>query len=63
MRQALSIPVCSATIVTRTATTWLIAEQMPSFNYRKSITLKSNLVFARNLWPSFLKKSIHSKVN
>jgi hypothetical protein len=49
--------------VTRTTTTRLIAEQSPNLNSRKRtrLALKPKLDPERSLWPSFLKKLMHSK--
>jgi hypothetical protein len=56
---------CGVTIVTRTTTTRLIAEQLPNLNSRKRIALKPKLDPERSLWPSlfFLKKLMHLKGN
>jgi hypothetical protein len=58
-------PTCGVTIVTRTTTTRLIAEQLPNLNSRKrtKLALKPKLDPKRSLWPSFLKKLMHSKGN
>jgi hypothetical protein len=56
---------CGVTIVTRTTTTPLIAEQLPNLNSRKRtiLALNPNLDPERSLWHvvSFLKKLMHSK--
>jgi hypothetical protein len=46
-------------MVTRTTTTWLIAEYLPNLNNRKTtrLALKPILDPERSLWPSFSKKS------
>jgi hypothetical protein len=60
-------PTCDVTIVTRTTTTRLIAEQSPNLNNRKTtrLALKPKLDPESSLWPSFFfsKKLIHSKGN
>jgi hypothetical protein len=60
-------PTCGVTIVTRTTTTRLIAEQLPNLNSRKRIwlALKPKLDPERSLWPSFSfsKKLMQSKGN
>jgi hypothetical protein len=43
---------CGVTIVTRTTTTRLIAEQLPNLNSRKRLALKPKLDPERILWPS-----------
>jgi hypothetical protein len=47
--------------VTRTTTTRLIAEQLPSSNDRKRLTLKPKLDPKGSHLPSFLNKSMHLK--
>jgi hypothetical protein len=54
-------PTCGVTIVTKTTTTRLIAKQLPNLNSRKRLALKPKFNPERSLWPSFSKKSIHSK--
>jgi hypothetical protein len=60
-------PTCGVTIVTRTTTTQLIAEQSPNLSSRKRtrLALKPKLDPERSLWPSpiFLKKLVHIKGN
>jgi hypothetical protein len=60
-------PSCGVTIVTRTTTTRLIAEQLPNLNSRKTTRLafKPKLNLERNLWTSFFftKKLMHLKGN
>jgi hypothetical protein len=53
---------CGVTIVTRTTTTRLIAEQLPNLNSRKRnrLALKPRLNLERSLWPSF---SFSKKIN
>jgi hypothetical protein len=46
-------PTCGVTIVTRTTTTRLIAEQSPNSNSRRRLDLKPKLDTERSLWPSF----------
>jgi hypothetical protein len=46
-------PTCGVTIVTRTTTTRLIAEQLSNLNSRKRLTLKPKLDPERSLWPLF----------
>jgi hypothetical protein len=56
-------PTCGVTIVTRTTTTRLIAEQLPNSNSRKRLTLKPKPDPERSLWSSLLfsKKFMHLK--
>jgi hypothetical protein len=54
-------PICGVTIVTRTTTTWLIAEQFPILNSRKRLALRAKLNLGRSLWPScFLFEEINA---
>jgi hypothetical protein len=45
-------PICGVTIVTRTTTTCLIAEQLPNLNSIKRLALKPKLDPESSLWPS-----------
>jgi hypothetical protein len=58
----LRCPAYGVTIATSATTTRLIAEQTSPFsNSRRRLALKPNLDPESDLWPSFSKKSIHSK--
>jgi hypothetical protein len=54
-------PTCGVTIVTKTTTTRLIAEQFPNSNSRKRLTLKPKLDPERSLWPTcFLFREVNA---
>jgi hypothetical protein len=54
-------PTCGVTIVTRTNTTRLIADQLPNSNSRKRLAQKPKLDPERSLWPSlFFFKEINA---
>jgi hypothetical protein len=63
LKRIISCTSCGVTIVTRTTTTRLIAEQLPNLNNRKRtrLDLEPNLHPERSLWPScLLFKEINS---